>query len=73
MNIRKKISNKRLTIFLFMFALLVLVQPSFSQGSIIRDELKPRIIVLTDLKRVQETDDAQSLIRLLTLADLVEI
>lgn len=35
--------------------------------------LKPRVIVLTDLKRVQETDDAASLVRLLTLADLVEI
>lgn len=35
--------------------------------------LKPRVIVLTDLKRVQETDDAASLIRLLTLADLVEV
>jgi hypothetical protein len=35
--------------------------------------LKPRVIVLTDLKRVQETDDFQSVIRLLSLADLVEI
>jgi hypothetical protein len=35
--------------------------------------LKPRIIVITDLKRVHETDDFQSLIRLLSLVDLVEI
>lgn len=73
MNIRKKTSNNRFIIILFVFVMLVLIQPSFSQGSIVRDELKPRIIVLTDLKRVQETDDAQSLVRLLTLSDLVEI
>lgn len=36
-------------------------------------ELKPRVIVLTDLKRFHETDDSQSLIRLLAHADLVEI
>lgn len=35
--------------------------------------LKPRIIVLTDLKRVHETDDLQSIIRLLSVADLLEI
>lgn len=36
-------------------------------------ELKPRVIVLTDIKRYQEPDDSQSLVRLLSLADLVEI
>ncbi len=36
-------------------------------------ELKPRVIVLTDLKRTHETDDTQSLVRLLAWADLVEI
>lgn len=70
---KSKISNSQLSIILMVLNLLFLIQPSFSQRPIIREELKPRIIVLTDLKRVQETDDAQSLIRLLTLADLVEI
>lgn len=37
------------------------------------NKLKPRIIVLTDLKRVHETDDAQSIVRLLSLSDMVEI
>jgi hypothetical protein len=36
-------------------------------------ELKPRVIVLTDLKRTQETDDSQSVVRLLAHADLVEV
>jgi len=37
------------------------------------DDWKTRVIVLTDLKRTHETDDTQSLIRLLAWADLVEI
>lgn len=36
-------------------------------------ELKPRVVILTDLKRVQEVDDTQSMLRLLSHADLVEI
>lgn len=49
--------------------LLTLALPA----SLLAADLKPRVIVLTDLKRTQETDDSESVVRLLAHADLVEI
>jgi len=46
---------------------------ALSCAPLLAAELKPRVIVLTDLKRTHETDDSQSLVRLLAWADLVEI
>lgn len=53
--------------------MLILLLGQTPAVSAAEDELKPRIIVLTDLRRVQETDDAESLVRLLAHADLVQI
>lgn len=51
--------------------LLLLAQPMLSQ-SISDAELKPRVVILTDISS-WEPDDNESLVRLLTHADLVEI
>lgn len=45
----------------------------FGVISVAEAGLKPRVIVLTDLKRTHETDDTQTLVRMLAWADLVEI
>ncbi len=55
-------------IILSMFLLSVLAHQTISQTS----ELKPRIVVLTDIS-TWETDDHESLIRLLVHADMFEI
>jgi hypothetical protein len=55
-----------------LFALAVIVLMVCTPAALARD-LKPRVIVLTDIKRHQEPDDSQSLVRLLSLADLVEV
>lgn len=55
-------------IILSMFLLLVLAHQTLSQTT----ELKPRIVVLTDIS-TWETDDHESLIRLLVHADMFEI
>lgn len=63
---------KKKWIYGFVFCFFLVWKPEFcfSQPT---QELKPRVIVLTDLKRVHETDDFQSMVRLLALADLIEI
>ncbi len=66
---KKRNVVKQITFLIFLMLLCGQVS-IFSQKT---ESFKRRIIVLTDLKRVHETDDFQSMIRLLTLADLVEI
>lgn len=58
--------------FLLIILLSSIYSPKVLKGNELNN-LKPRVIVLTDLKRVHETDDFQSIVRLLALADLVEI
>jgi len=52
-----------------LFALIL----ALSCAPLLAADLKPRVVVLTDVKRTHETDDSQSLVRLLAWADLVEI
>ncbi|MGZ5286052.1 MAG: DUF1593 domain-containing protein, partial [Flavisolibacter sp.] len=59
-------TRKKSIIILFFFCLLKLSAPA-QTGS-----LKPRIIVLTDVS-TWETDDSESLVRLLAYADMLEI
>ena len=52
--------------------LIFIVIPVFGQENRYKEILKPRIVVLTDVS-TWETDDSESLIRLLVHADLFEI
>ncbi|MBZ9631670.1 DUF1593 domain-containing protein [Salegentibacter sp. LM13S] len=61
--------------FILVFILLFSVQTFFSHNKndvSHSDELKPRVIILTDIS-TWETDDSESLVRLFTHADLLEI
>jgi hypothetical protein len=69
MSIIDNIREMRVVLLVFI-VLTIAALPLKSQNE---RPLKPRGIILTDLKRVQETDDYQSLVRLLAFADLVEI
>ena len=51
---------------------LIFAHTTYAQKNVINDILKPRIVVLTDVSP-WETDDQESLVRLLSYADMFEI
>ena len=66
---------KRLLLLTFSIAVFFSINQcaqSIPQGKEITDQLKPRIVVLTDVS-TWETDDSESLVRLMVHADLFEI
>lgn len=57
---------------LILVGLIFLFMPVFAEQNPGKDTLKPRIVVLTDVS-TWETDDSESLVRLLVHADMFEI
>jgi len=51
---------------------LFMLMPLFAEQNPKKETLKPRVVVLTDVS-TWETDDSESLVRLLVHADMLEI